>query len=188
MRGSSLLLGAWALLLLAGPVLAQQAGEPLTTAKRAAYLKSALSAAPREIAAHATVLAPGPNGAMIVLQQGTNGFTCFPDDPSTPGPDPVCADPEAMKWNNSYTARNERPANTAPGIAYMLAGGSDPSNTDPYAKAGPSTKWVTTGPHWMLLWPIDSHTSGLSTTPKRTGTFIMWAGTPWAHLMINQVP
>ena len=172
----------------------QQAGEPLTAAKplsaarRAAYIKSALSAAPRAIAAHATIMAPGPDGAMIMLQQGSNGFTCFPDDPSTPGPDPACADPEAMKWINSYFAHDDRPANTAPGIMYMLAGGSDASATDPFAKPGPKTKWVTSGPHWMVLWPIDPATSGLSTSPKRTGTYIMWAGTPWAHLMINQVP
>jgi hypothetical protein len=70
----------------------------------------------------------------------------------------------------------------------MLAGGSDASNTDPYATGDANTKWVTTGPHWMLMWPVDAKASGLSTTPKNTGTYIMWAGTPWAHLMINQAP
>jgi hypothetical protein len=38
------------------------------------------------------------------------------------------------------------------------------------------------------MWPVDAKASGLSTTPKNTGTYIMWAGTPWAHLMINQAP
>jgi hypothetical protein len=188
MRPLPALSGLLAFLSWTSTVRAQQAAEPLSAAKRAAYLKSALSAAPRAIAAHAIVLAPGANGAMIMLQQGSNGFVCFPDDPTTPGADPVCADPEAMKWINSYTAHDDQPANLAPGVAYMLAGGSDPSNTEPLARPGPTTKWVITGPHWMLLWPIDPARSGLSTTPKRTGTFIMWAGTPWAHLMINQVP
>ena len=161
---------------------------PFTAARRAELLRSALSAAPSSIAAHATVMAPGPDGKMVTLQKGSNGFTCFPDDPGTPGPDPVCADAAAMKWNDDYSAHASRPTNTVPGIMYMLAGGSDASNTDPYAKAGPKTKWVTSGAHWMLMWPMDPKTSGFGTTPKRTGSYIMWAGTPWAHLMVNQIP
>ena len=43
-------------------------------------------------------------------------------------------------------------------------------------------------PHWMFMWPFDPKTSGLPTTPKQTGTWIMYAGTPWAHLMINPRP
>ena len=40
----------------------------------------------------------------------------------------------------------------------------------------------------MILWPYDPGASGLPAKPKKTGTWIMWAGTPYAHLMINQVP
>ncbi|HWZ59637.1 MAG TPA: hypothetical protein VNW46_11740 [Gemmatimonadaceae bacterium] len=157
----------------------------LSPAKTRALIASALSAAPHRIAAHATVMAPGPDGKMIVLRRGTNGFTCTPDDPSTPGPDPVCMDEQAMKWTESYSAHAAKPANTSPGVMYMLAGGSDASNTDPYATT--STHWITSGPHWMLMWAFDS-TSGFSTVPSTKGTYIMWAGTPWAHLMINQAP
>jgi hypothetical protein len=39
----------------------------------------------------------------------------------------------------------------------------------------------------MMLWPFDPATTGLPTAPKQTGTW-MYAGTPWAHLMINQRP
>jgi hypothetical protein len=38
------------------------------------------------------------------------------------------------------------------------------------------------------MWPFDPKTSGFPAEPKQTGTWIMWAGTPWAHLMINQRP
>jgi hypothetical protein len=44
-----------------------------------------------------------------------------------------------------------------------------------------------TCPHWMILYPVPN-SSGLPTTPKNTGTWIMYAGTPWAHLMINGKP
>jgi hypothetical protein len=38
------------------------------------------------------------------------------------------------------------------------------------------------------LWPFDPQATGLSDRPKNTGTWVMWAGTPYAHLMINQKP
>jgi hypothetical protein len=169
---------------IAAPGLAGQAAQPSPDD----LTRSALSAAPTSISEHATVMAPGADGKMTTLREGTNGWTCFPDNPSTPGPDPACADPEAMKWMAAHDAHAAKPPNSAPGIMYMLAGGSDASNTDPYATGDANTKWVTTGPHWMLMWPVDAKASGLSTTPKNTGTYIMWAGTPWAHLMINQAP
>jgi len=38
------------------------------------------------------------------------------------------------------------------------------------------------------MWPFEPKTTGLPTTPAQTGTWIMWADTPYAHLMINQNP
>ena len=43
-------------------------------------------------------------------------------------------------------------------------------------------------PHWALIWPFDPKQVGLSDRPKETGTWVMYAGTPYAHLMINQQP
>jgi hypothetical protein len=40
----------------------------------------------------------------------------------------------------------------------------------------------------MIMWPVDPKTTGLSVEPKQTGTWIMWAGTPYSHLVINQHP
>jgi hypothetical protein len=79
-----------------------------------------------------------------------------------------------------------KPGNTAPGIGYMLMGGSDISATDPWQTT--TETYVSSPPHWMLLWPVDAKTSGLATTPKKNVTWIMWAGTPYSHLMINQKP
>jgi hypothetical protein len=121
-----------------------------------------------------------------VLRQGTNGFTCIPDAPDSNGVDPMCIDEEGMKWAHSWMSHEAKPANTAPGLIYMLAGGSDISATDPWATK--TDHFITSPPHWMILWPFDATASGLPTTPKKTGTWIMWAGTPYAHLMVNQVP
>lgn len=158
------------------------------TTDREALIKSALAAAPPAIAKGAAVMAPGADGKMIELRPGTNGFTCLPDQPETPGKDAMCLDPQAMIWAQSWMAHDAVPKNTAPGIAYMLTGGSDISANDPWAKMVPGQAFVESPPHWMVMWPFDAKTSGLSTTPQKKGTWIMFAGTPYAHLMINQVP
>jgi hypothetical protein len=153
-----------------------------------ALIKSALAAAPAHIAKDAAVVAPGADGKLTQIKAGTNGFTCLPDHPSTPGKDPMCVDQQGMLFVESWANHDAKPKNTAPGLAYMLQGASDISATDPWATPAPGHQFVASPPHWMIFWPYDPKTSGLSTTPKKDGTWIMWAGTPYAHLMINQTP
>ena len=152
----------------------------------AEIIRSAISAAPRAIAEHAAVVAPDASGKMTELRAGTNGWTCLADEPDTPGLDPMCLDKPAMQWAQSLMSKAPKPANTVPGIIYMLQGGSDISATDPWATK--TDHFVESPPHYMIMWPYDAKSTGFSTTPKKTGTWIMWAGTPYAHLMINQVP
>ena len=66
-----------------------------------------------------------------------------------------------------------------------LLGGTDWSGSDPNATSGTPIKEP---PHWMIIWPVDPKTTGLSLEPKQTGTWIMWAGTPCSHLVINHHP
>ncbi|HEX5634595.1 MAG TPA: hypothetical protein VFX50_15240 [Gemmatimonadales bacterium] len=174
-------------LLGAVPLAAQTARARPVTMGNDALIREAMSAAPREIAENATVLAPALDGGMRELRKGTNGWTCMPDSPDTPGKDPMCLDAQGMQWAMDWHAGKERPTNTAPGLAYMLAGGSDVSANDPWAKPDESTKFIASPPHYMVLWPFTKE-SGLSDQPKKTGTWIMWAGTPYAHLMVNQTP
>ena len=82
-------------------------------------------------------------------------------------------------------AHKPKPTNTRPGILYMLAGGMSQSATDPWATNGTPVKEP---PHWSLIWPFDPKEAGLSDKPKDTGTWVMYAGTPYAHLMTNQKP
>ncbi|HEU4722713.1 MAG TPA: hypothetical protein VFS59_15245 [Gemmatimonadaceae bacterium] len=152
----------------------------------AEIIRSALSAGPREIAEHAAVIAPDANGKMATIRAGTNGWTCMADEPDTPGLDPMCVDQPSMQWVQSWMAKAPKPANTVPGIIYMLQGGSDISATNPWATT--TDHFIESPPHFMIMWPYDAKSTGFSTTPKKTGTWIMWAGTPYAHLMINQKP
>lgn len=176
-----------ALLLFATP-LAAQAGYTPAAPQKDVLIKEAMAAGPAHIAKDATILAPGADGQMVELRHGTNGWTCIPDSPESPGKDPMCVDEQGLQWAGSWMAHDDHPANTAPGLSYMLAGGSDISANDPWAKADKNTKFVASPPHFMILWPFDPKTTGLSDQPKKTRTWIMWAGTPYAHLMINQVP
>jgi hypothetical protein len=47
---------------------------------------------------------------------------------------------------------------------------------------------IEVGPHWMIMWPFDPKTTGLPTTHKPTGAYIMWAGSPYAHLHVMGRP
>jgi hypothetical protein len=70
-------------------------------------------------------------------------------------------------------------------MAYMLAGGVDASNTDPYATEPPTgDEWIYTGPHVMIIVPDPAALDGLPTDPNSGGPYVMWKGTPYAHIMM----
>jgi hypothetical protein len=59
------------------------------------------------------------------------------------------------------------------------------SNIDPYATAGTRTnQWVVEGPHLMVIEPDTAQLEGLSTDPHSGGPYVMWKGTPYAHIMV----
>jgi len=146
---------------------------------------SAMAAAPAAIAQKAAIITMDETGKMTEVRAGTNGFTCMPDNPATPGPDPMCMDKNAMAWTMAWVGK-AAPPSEQPGIMYMLAGGTDASNTDPYATA-PTTggDWIKTGPHLMIVGSaraLAGHPSGAA--PDTSVPYVMWAGTPYAHLMV----
>jgi hypothetical protein len=149
-------------------------------------IDNAMSAAPASIADHATILdnAVDDAGKFVVLREGNNGWYCLPDALGTPGPDPWCFDDMWLEWTYAFMAGKE-PNTTEPGLAYMLQGGSDASNTDPFAtepEAG--NEWMNSPAHMMLLMPDDLAASGFSPDYTQGGPWIMWAGTPYEHLMM----
>lgn len=149
-------------------------------------IKSAMQAAPNKVSAGATIVAMGADGQMRTLREGKNGFTCMPDNPATPGPDPMCMDKAALAWAEAWIG-HKPPDSGKIGFMYMLAGGTDASNTDPYAtKPGAENHWIKTGPHVMVvgadasfydMYPKDAD-------PDTAVPYVMWPGTPYQHLMI----
>ena len=82
---------------------------------------------------------------------------------------------------------HEKPPEGQLWFAYMLKGGSDASNDDPFATEPPTgKKWVQTGPHVMIGGPgitkmIDSYPAAADETRK---PYVMFGGTPYEHLMV----
>ena len=156
-----------------------------TAASSSDPIASAVSAAPTSIAGDAAIVMANADGSMKTLREGKNGWTCMPDAPNTPGPDPMCMDANAAKWAMAWIGHKPPPANTV-GVMYMLEGGTDASNTDPYATAPTADNdWVKTGPHLMVVGSPDvlkGHPSGAK--PDTKAPYVMWAGTPYAHLMV----
>lgn len=179
---------------LAGPALSADAPKtampemkhPMVMAKGGdkALIASAMSAAPPAIAAKATIIDMGPKGARVI-RKGSNGFTCMADNPTTPGPDPMCGDENAMAWVAAW-AGHKTPDAQKVGFLYMLAGGTDASNVDPYAeKPTKQNHWIKTGPHVMIVGNPEMTTHyPVSPDPDTKQAYVMWSGTPYAHLMI----
>jgi len=171
---------------------ADDAAEPATAETSAAAadaagdpIASAEAAAPEAVSKDATIVTMNDDLTMTQLRAGTNGWTCMPDSPTTPGPDPMCMDANAMEFIMAW-AGHKPPPTDKPGIMYMLKGGTDASNTDPYAtEPGADGSWVETGPHMMLVGSaaaLAGYKGGAN--PDTKAPYIMWEGTPYAHLMI----
>jgi hypothetical protein len=150
-----------------------------------AKINRAMSAGPPSVSAKAKIVEMDDKGKMNVLRDGNNGWTCFTGHQGVIGDNPECDEEAALQWAMDLAAHKPKPSNTKPGVVYMFAGGMDWSATDPLATRGTP---IQEPPHWMIMWPFEPKASGLPDRVKSTGTWIMWAGTPYAHLMINQKP
>jgi hypothetical protein len=181
-------------LLIAGAAGCQSEGAEFDEAAAAAVstddqarIANAMSAAPTAISRDATILdwPVTPGGEMRQLRAGPNGWVCLPDRPDTQGNDPMCMDEPWMSFMHAVMTR------TAPridrlGISYMIAeGGVYASNTDPFAGGpAPDNEWGFDGPHLMIVVPDAAVLEGLPTKRETGGPYVMYAGTPYAHIMI----
>jgi hypothetical protein len=150
----------------------------------AALITNATSAAPEAIAPNATVIAFDSKGQMRTVRKGSGEFTCFPDDPTTPGNVPMCFDQSGFAWAQAWMTKQNPTPNLPIGVAYMLQGSWTQSNADPYAVPVPGTPGVQTGPALMIL-NTRGMLQGYPREPTNLGQpFVMWPGTPYEHLMV----
>src|SRR5688572_1967656 len=109
------------------PVLLVLAGKGTLTDAAASdevIIKNALSAAPRAVARDAGVV----NWDMKAIRRSRNGFTCLPDNTSTPTiNDPMCLDQGGMVWLRALMQKTEPPPGV--GFGYMMQGGAAASTS-----------------------------------------------------------
>lgn len=178
-----------ALTLITTGALAQGSQAGMTDEEKIA---DAMSAGPDSITTDATILEwpSEPGGEFTVLREGTNGWSCIVSSPvamSADLQDPACEDETWFAWDKAWLA-GEEPVIDEVGISYMLSGDAGASNTDPFA-TGPTddNAWHVSGPHVMVLLPGLDY-EGISTDPHNGGAYVMFAGTPYAHIMVPVEP
>ena len=174
---------------LVGAVLLPAASHAQATMTDAQFTKLAESGAPAAISTKAAVVRiDGAKKTTAQVRVGSNNFTCsvIPDGTNAP----FCGDANAWAWFEAAFTGKPKPPNTAPGISYMAQGGThyETPTGEIMMEPGPTTKNVSEPPHWMLMWAFDAASSGLPTKPNQSGVYIMFAGTPYAHLMVYQNP
>jgi hypothetical protein len=170
-------------------VSAQQTAKPAAGAMRGMkpmsdqeILKLAASAGPADISANATIVDHGGDGKPRTLRTGTNGWVCMAH------PEVMCLDKQWQEWADAWMNKRN-PKVTAVGIGYMLQGDTGASNTDPFATAPTATnQWVASPAHIMVLTPDVKQLDALPTSPTNGGPFVMWKGTPYAHIMVPTAP
>ena len=75
-------------------------------------------------------------------------------------------DKNALAWAHAWIGHQAPPQDKI-GFMYMLAGGTDASNTDPYAQQPTAeNNWIKTGPHVMSLGPQPAHDGRISAGSK----------------------
>ena len=143
-------------------------------------IAEAESAAPQFIARDAAIKTMEGR----VIREGSNGWTCYPGSDMA---GPMCNQPP---WDALLGARmsKQEPSVTQLSVSYMLAGDSGApgvSNVDPFAtEPTADNQWVKEGPHLMIAVPDPAMLEGLSTDPNDP-VYVMWKGTPYAHIMVK---
>ena len=170
-----------------------ESGEPSESHTSAEWQIWAYStAAPSYIAKDATVL----NEKMEMLREGTNGWTCLPvnprgmSDPENGWKDaheamPLCGDAEVFKWISAYLS-DEVPDMDYDGYAWMLHGDMGEDNSTPKVMSKDDAKeghWIESGPHLMRMPKDPSSLDGMTTDFNSGAPYVMFSGTPYAHVM-----
>jgi len=162
-------------------------------------IASAVLPLPKDLRASATVLGYGPNGKLMTLRQGAGAMTCLASDPNSPmfhvacyhkAMEPFMARGRALRAQgvrgdqvDTVRFREARAGKlvlpTTPAVLYSLTGakGSYNASTNVIANARPL---------FVVYMPYATgETTGLTAIPTNTAPWIMFPGTPKAHIMFT---
>jgi len=159
-------------------------------------IASALLAAPQEQRNDATVLGYNAKGEVVTLRKGSNNLVCLAHDPSEKSFSVACyhkdlepfmargrelaaqgakgKDRHELRWKEVEQGKVPMPRD--PRLLYVLSGsGYDAAKgqvTDPYLR-------------WVVYTPYATSESTGIPTKAGPGPWLMYPGTPGAHIMIS---
>jgi hypothetical protein len=154
-------------------------------------IAQAVSAAPEELRAGATVVNYDAKGDPVVLRQGTNGIVCTPNQNKDNYS--VNCYAQVLRAQHDLQAKDKAegkdPKATAADVQAAMASGQLPKaplGTAMYSLSG-KTQASARG-MWIVLVPgMTAEQTGLPTKPTAAGTpWLMRAGTPGAHIHMPQ--
>jgi hypothetical protein len=160
-------------------------------------ISAAVLAAPAEYREGATVLGYNADGALVRLREGKNEMICLASDPSKPTFSVACY----HRGLEPFMARGrELLAQKVTGKARIDMRNKEIVDGKLQMPHEPRTLYVLTGSaydaatgkvadsylRWVIYIPFATpETTGLSTKPSDGAPWLMGAGTPGAHIMIN---
>jgi hypothetical protein len=193
-----------ALLLLAPAVLAAQtpaapAQEPAARLTPAAQVASAVAALPEEFRESATVLGHHPyRPGLVTLRSGKGPFLCLADDPAEARFHVACyhrslepfmargrelrargqvAEVDSVRNTEIRSGRLAMPRQ--PAALYSLTGAAGSVSVDPATGAVTGAR-----PLYVVYIPFaTAESTGLPATPTKNAPWVMFPGTPRAHIM-----
>jgi hypothetical protein len=152
---------------------------------------------PADARATATVLGYGADGKMVTLRKGSGTMTCLADDPKVAQFHVACyhdamepfmargrelrasgvtgTEVDTVRFREAKAGTLKIP--THPASLFSLTGGA----FDPATKTAPGARWL-----YVVYIPYaTTATTGLSDKPQGNAPWIMFAGTPKAHIMFS---
>lgn len=148
-------------------------------------IANAMTAGPTSVTANAAIhdFPAEDGGDEVELRAGTNGWICYPDNPSNPINDPSCYDANWQQIHGKAFGA-EREAHNALGVSYMLQGGNVADNDDPSVTVpAAGEEWQTDPPHVMVNIPVEWDMSVYSHDHASGDPWVMFGGTPMEHVM-----
>ena len=170
---------------------------PVTIAPAEEQVAAAVLPLPADARATATVLGYGADGKLTTLRKGTGTMTCLADDPKLSEFHVACyheamepfmargrelrasgvtgTQVDTVRFREAKSGTLKIPTN--PSSLYSLTGGA----FDPKTGTAPGARWL-----YVVYIPYATAAStGLSDKPQQNAPWIMFAGTPKAHIMFT---